>query len=501
MARRVSSDDLKRIDALIRSGQGADARSRLARIAPASVPAEELAFFARLTWRCDLALLGVRALGPVVRPTRKGPAQATPPQTAEYAQCLTRLGALDEAEQLLNTVDPQLEPRANLYQGTLRMARWDYEGAIPWLQRYVRTPSVKGYSAVVGKVNLAASLVDARESLKATALLRYLNHETSVSRLTLLHANVLELSAQNFIFQRNWRQATRFLLEAKKFLKGTKHCDEFFVRKWEALVGLYRVGPTARSREIVSEIVAEAFERRDWETVRECDRVLAIVTEDRERFLRVYFGTPYEGYRERLAAEFPVKFVLPKTYAYGMIAGDSPVQINVADGSVSRGEGLKPGTTLHRLLNVLSSDLYRPFRIATIHARLFPDEVFSPYSSPLRVHQAIKLLKKWFSANRIPLLIEETEHFYRLRAKAPCTLLLSGSAVGGRQVVQLERLKQNFSSQAFSVHEAAKLLAISPRSTLRILDEARKEGALQREGARAKARYRFDSLSKKASNP
>src|SRR5262249_8339245 len=110
---------------------------------------------------------------------------------------LTKLGAPDEALELLQAPRTRAEPRAWFYEAAARIARWEYREAIALLTRFLRHSGSAPYDRVIARVNLASGLVYEREYLKASYLIAELLRETGERRLELLHANVLQLAAYN----------------------------------------------------------------------------------------------------------------------------------------------------------------------------------------------------------------------------------------------------------------------------------------------------------------
>jgi hypothetical protein len=160
--------------------------------------------------------------------------------------------------------------------------------------------------------------------------------------------------------------------------------------------------------------------------------------------------------------------------------------------TVAGGGTLKVGQVLHRLLVALGSDFYRPWRIAPLHFRVFPNEFFNPTSSPHRVHEAIRRLREWFVEFGLPLVIEEEGGAYRLGGTRPCRLIIPKRDLVQRKIsVTLHRLKEQMGDQAFSLREAADLLKLPTRSLHRVLDEARKMALIRRTGEGRSTRYLF----------
>jgi len=157
------------------------------------------------------------------------------------------------------------------------------------------------------------------------------------------------------------------------------------------------------------------------------------------------------------------------------------------------------GQLLHRLVAILASDLYRPFSTPSLYGLLYPGEAYNPQSSPLRVRQVLKRLRRWLVARRLPLKVAEERGSYRLVASAPCTLrLYLGAAPSDRQSLVLERLREAWPDAAFSAADAGRLLGVSARTALRGIESAIEDGALEKVRQWRSTRYRFGSKDKRA---
>lgn len=483
---------VKELDTHIRRGEGHAAKSELRRLVENKVPREFAATFAALAWRAGLPTIGLRVLNPVVRPNRRNPQAASREELAEYAICLTRVGAQEEALGILEGLDI---PQALFYRAGTLMALWRYEDARPLLTQYLKKPGLNVYQRLVGKLNLAASLIFLRENRKARDFLRELVYETSMRRLDLLHGNALELSAQNCLLLGANKEADKFLTKAEKFLAGNEALDGFWVKKWRAILEFQqRAGKgTAELRKLLA-VRRSAEEQGQWETTRAIDEWIATELKKEPLLWRLYFGTPHAGFRDRLLSDFGETRSRPETYLWSPGGGAKPrMTLDLLTGKVEGGKGeLRVGDSLHRLALVLASDFYRPFRVASLYSKLFPGEFYNPLSSPARVYQAVKLFRLWARDHGLPLEIREASGLYRFEATGPFGIRLTlEKQSGDRYLVRLRALIERFSEALFSVEEAARVLELSPRMTLRLLERGMLEGTVERIGKRAYTRYRF----------
>jgi hypothetical protein len=295
--------------------------------------------------------------------------------------------------------------------------------------------------------------------------------------------------------RRHWREAGQRLSEAGDALRATGGLDRFFVDKWKAIFSVLRQeGDPASLREL-GRVRTQSLARQHSETVRDCDLYQAIGTQDENLLLHVYLGTPFQSFRERIFAEFGRPVPLPAIYDWdlGSHARDGKAAVLDLRGVVSA-DGPKAGYLIHRLLGVLSSDFYRPFRLASLHALLYPGENFNPVSSPARVHQIIKRVKQWLKQSAMPVGVHEKEGSYRLKALAPVRLRLAPAMIVAAldaQGVRLRRLREAFPEGSFSTQAAAQKMGLPARTVSRALSRAEKQGELSRSGKGTGTLYAF----------
>ena len=301
-----------RLDRLLREGKGGMARRELETLYEIKVPRQFAASLGSLSWRASLPAFGIRVLNPIVRPKEKAPVVATEEEKAEYAACLIRLGAVEEASQLLSQLNAAALPRVFLYRAFIAVSRWDYAASIPLLIEYLAAKGLTKYQRMVAQVNLAAAYVSERDHQKATYLLRPLLYESSVKRSQLALGRVLELSAENFINQKKWDNAEAFLVKAESVLADSDGIDLFFVKKFRAVARVQRAKGNPQSLDELRLVRTEAIRRAHWETARDLDRIEAVVKRDPALFAHVYFGTPFESFRQKMEEDAKGALVPPK---------------------------------------------------------------------------------------------------------------------------------------------------------------------------------------------
>jgi hypothetical protein len=481
------NEEIETINDFIRAGLGHRARRALRQVAGRKIPREKVREVANLARRANLLGLALRLLNPVVRPTGKALRVATDAEKAEYAASLTYVGASEEALTILRGINPRTVPDALLFQAFALFSQWDYAGAIPLLNAYLQTPGLGAYALLVGKLNLLAALVDERRHVEAENVSKEILQETEGKGFDFVRGSAWELAAQHYLFQRQWEKTEECLRQAEAILQESESLERFYVTKWTAILHFLRSGASPIALRRLEQVQEQARRLQHWETVRDCDRVIATSCQDSSLLTHVYFGTPYASLRRHLLDEYGQTVALPSSYVWQLDARRAAdVTLDAFLGEGPKHRRLKSGQLLHRLLKTLTSDFYRPVRVASAHFQLYPDDYFNPVSSPARVHEAVRRLRHWFQNERMPLTIDELGGFYRLRALGPCAVRVQ------REVVEppwVARLRAQWGEKSFSAPDAEKTLRMTGRSVRRLLKEGLERGFLTRQGNGPATRY------------
>lgn len=491
---RVPDGTIQELDLLIRDGQFSHASRKLEELTSRRCDRHSLADLAWLGWRAGMPLLGLQLLRKYVRPAPGLVADASPRERAEYAACLVRVGAYEEAQELLADGVTQGSHLAKLYTAYSFTAVWDYAKAIPLLKDFIGDQATTSYQSLVGRVNLAACLVFLRRFLPAKRLLTELVYDVSLQRYRLLHGNAFELLAELLLVEGDERGAEDVIAKAERIFGREVSVYSLPVSLWRAVLYLRRDPSAAEARSLLANVRSLALRKGHPQLVRECDYHRAILLKSPDDYLKVWVGTPHPSLRKRLEEEWTgPKVAIPKLFLWSETQTPKHV-LNALEGQWERGiaEPLKTGQLPHRLLLILTSDFYRPFRTGYLYSALFPGEHFNPEASPFRLHQSIRRLRRWLKKRNSTLNLElYRDGQYRLSFSSDVGLRIhSGPPAPGRERVAIARLEHHWPKDYFTAKDAASFLGLSERSARRVLGNAVKQGELVREGTRRGARYR-----------
>lgn len=470
---------IKACEADLRAGRISQAAAQLRNLKPSEIPREFRLPLANLCRRAQMDYLALRILSPVVRPEKITTAP-TAEEQSEYAASLLKIGAVHEAIAILDGIHGL--PSAKLFKAFCHIKRWEYQKSIPLLEDYIaQAPS--DYQKLVGKVNLAASFAATLQIEKAHTLLTELIQLTHNEDHLRLWANSHEIRAQLYIYQGLYDQAQRDLELASSALKDSG--DGLLVQKWSAILVALQSGDT----KVLAEFREQAEKNRDWESLRDVDFFQLTINHDDHLLSRLVYGTPFEFYRSRVTSHLGRQ---PSSQNYIFGSENSPRFI-LATGEVEGMSISAPGNTVHQLLAVLLSDLYRPWSVGSIFAELFPGEYFDVFSSPNRVHQLLWRLRRWFESNQIPVVLTEYDGQYRLELNGDFSFVIPSHRVTlDEQEIYLRKIQSLFGQQStFSSREVQEKLGISSSSFKRLASWALENKKIERMGASRATVYKI----------
>jgi hypothetical protein len=495
----MAASDFAALEERVRAGRLAEVRAELRRFK--KIERADLAKFAELARRAGAPGLALRRLVSIVRPSGRARVEATAAEALEYAGALITAGAGEEGRTLLESRADLKSPQSLLFRAFSHFAEWDYGAALPLLEAYVEAPGLSDYQRLIGEVNLLASLVTEGESRRGGPLLDRLLTKTAGSDLARLHANVLELGAQLAIRQGEFREARSLLAKSSALATDPTSPEALFARKWSflarALDPKSRLSAAAASQELAS-LRKHALRLNHWETLRDCDLHEALFRKDAALFEKVYRGTPYAAYRERVAGDFAKRFggAFEPSVAFAWI----PEGSRSARSRWSWPEGgaervFKPGQVPERLMGALLADFYRPAGVVKIFGRVFPERYFHPVYSANLVHQALYRLRAALAEGGVPFEIVEERRLYRLRSRDAGFAVVFGREGPRRNAPEsklLEEIRSRFGDRKFSPRELRAKTKIPERSLQRLLSGLVSGRGIRRTGSGAGTRYQLE---------
>lgn len=495
----ISSNSLTQVEHLIRHGHIPRARRLLGEIGISAVERPNVAEFANLLRRAGLIDRGIRLLNPIVRSEMEF-ISPTSEEKIEYAVLLTRLGAFAEAREILNGLDQSSYPEILLYLTFTLTPEWRYQETIEPLQSYLSLSNDQFYLRLVAKVNLIAALIFSGQDRDLDRLLSEAISEAESQQSWFLLGSLYELSAQWEISRSRLDTAERALDMALAHLKKSGTVESLYVHKWRIVLNLMRDPLSDACYQEMTRLRKDSLKAKEWEILRDCDFHDLRFRRNSDLFVHLVAGSPMTAYRERLFTEFS-HFKIPDSLYSWQLSGEraSPSrQIYLDTGSYGNGKSfIEAGQLPHRLLRLLARDFYRPQRLASLAAEIFPGEVYHPHSTPLKLHQVVKRLRETIRSQKIPLRISVESGSISLYGIRNCTVIKDWKRdweLPSVQDLDLKRIRAVFNEDLFTTKQVAEILGCSISSATRKLRTACQEGHCNAIGSGRRTAFRLSHI-------
>lgn len=480
---KIDQSLIELCDREIRAGRPEQVARALAKLNKLKVAREWRLPLAKICRRAGLTSLGLSLLSPLVHSPVK--VEITPAELAEYSVLLMRYGALSEALDKLRSVDAREVPEALLYQAYGMFLDWDFERTVPLLRNYLEL-SLEPYALLVGQANLVFALTECRQHDQARALTEKMFGPLKAGGHKQLQGTCHAMRAQGFIQDRDFKNARREIEAGQSLYPLSQTNDHFLLKKW----GLILEALEAQSLEPLNKMRELARSAHDWEACREADMFSLLIERSEERFVHLFFGSPAQGFRERMMVELGE---VPARDMY-VLGPKSAPRLDLRNGQVDGKEVLNPGKKTHQLFQILLSDFYRPMRIAGLFSKLFPSEQFNIDSSPGRVHQVLRRARAWIKETAIPVNLSESNEYYSLELKGaisfrvPLNMSLADSSEN-----QIEKLKSVCGPDvALTLKQIREHLGVSESTATRLIKWGVESGRLKKtEGPKRQTSYKI----------
>lgn len=496
---------LIKLDELIRQGEILSAQQNILQLKTSSIPREWLADFADMARRVRIENWGFKILRPLIRSEVPVHPAVTAKELCSYAGLLIKAGAYPEAKEILDNLDEEKVPNVLLFKSQIYFSEWDYKKSLPVLKKAIKYFDLNSYQACITQVNLAGALVSLDKFSEASGILVKLKKVCLDQKWDLLYGNVLEISAQMAVKQKDWALTEQLLSEANSRVGQHSHYS-IFIEKWQIIAELIQKSEAESDVDLVLNKIEllrkKAYAVNSWETLRDLDFQQAYYLQHKNLLLNVFFGTPHLQYKKRIINHFKKqRWEMPKTYIRKLTEATTSRVYDMVYGTENGNElavSLKPGKMVHRLLHILIADFYKPISLGELFSSLFHGEYYNPENSAARVAQAIKQLRKWFKQNAIPVDIKVEKDQYFLVANGPYAFRVSNEIkiIQEKQhlgfKIQLELLKKRWPYQSFSSSSAAKELKVSNSKARQILRKALEGNSVFVSGAGRNILYRFE---------
>ena len=475
---------LDAIDQLIRKGQIAEAWKRIQGFKPSDLSREQRLQLADYSRRAQEPLFALKVLNKVFKDHLEGIDQVTNDEVVTYSGCLTKLGLFREAESWIEHLGTSRHPEYFNLMARIQISCWDHSPAVKNLKTYLKSLDDQSYSHLVGSLNLCVSQITIGKFADAEKTLASIQHRAKQQEHQLILGNSFELLAQIQINKKEYEQARQSLETSQNLLGRRKNVWSFFTRKWELLIALNSSGWNSETQFLAENLKKEAVDGQYWEDVREVDRLISKFSENKDLLLKLYFGTRFQGYKNRLLKNFPQKITVPKEYV---------CPINQPDESsltFDYKNDLEASPALKSLFLVLTKDLYRPLPLGFVFESLYSEEHFDPFHSPDRVYTLIKRLRSTLPEH-LAASVEWDRSGIQLQFTKPVFLTLRDDAEYEPDEDMISKMRANFKKQWFNTAMASDFLNISASKALQLIQLSKKKYKMDSQGRGKSIRYRF----------
>ncbi len=469
-------------DTQLKAGSPDTVAKALADFNLVQVPREFRLPLAVIARRAGVWQIGLRLLTKIVRNSNRRLNDSTVSEQIEFSALLAQNGSFQEALEILDGVDEQAHPDSLLIRGFAYVRQWSYERALPSFEKYLKTHP-DPYLEIIARVNMAAALVATAQVERGLELINENLKLAEKGQSARLIGNSLELRAQVFLSQKKFAECRKDLEKAQEILSAAS-LEFLFVQKWQAILQAVESG----APEALVKVKLQAEQIQNWDTVREADLYLMKIAFDQVRFDHLYFGTPLQGYRNRITRE--ISHLPSPSYLLGGIQDRT---LHLATGNFGEHKDFSPGKKIHQLLEILCRDFYAPVSVGQIFSQLHEGEHFDIFTSPARIHNIVRRLREWIESAKIPAVVDFSEGGYRLQISGSFAIKIDA----GREKVDLhhiflERLSQIIKAgELFSVQTVCQKMDMPKTTILRLMKPFVQSGKIVTLGSGRATKYQI----------
>lgn len=476
-----------------------DVKTALTDLNVKKIPREHAFTLAEIAWRVSEPLLTLKILHDLIFPENTFSQPATAKEKMTYASALANLGATTDALTMLNQIDHSQEPEVLLRKAIANFKSWNYAASVPLLKEFISHPDVSAYKRLIGKVNLAAALINQSEFDAARLLLKGIQTECETQSHFLLLGNCFELLAQVEFYELRFESALSLLEKALLHLKNQAGDFSMYAEKWTLICLCFQNQKSPNQFSVALEnfraLRNQALNLRHWETLREYDLFSAILTRDENLIRKVIMGSPSEHYRQRARRLFGNAVIPLGHYHYTLGSKSNAQEVFDPYAQQKDKEALYEKPMLLALFEALTQDFYQPSHIGALFQHIYKHEKFDPNTSPDRVLKLIKRLNLWFVAQSVSLRVRLKKSEFCLIAHDDhqIQILISKGKKLSKNGGQIHQLKRLFRDRTFSAQHVADKLNMSRGSARSLITQALKTGQIVKTGTGRATTYRLKS--------
>ena len=481
---------LDEIEKCIKMGQFSQAQSMFKQIRIKDIPRKYALRASSLARRCGKVNTSLMILNPIVRANKAILKPATSEEIVDYAFSLHRVGATVEAKKLFTNGDLLNIQQALFYYSIVLFSSWDYEKAIPYLEKYLNDSELDHYKAAIGKANLASALIFVGRQGEAQALIEEVLGYSKKQRLSLLEDHCTELQAQLFMSLGQANETLKCLQRGSAPNLIESSSLGLWTQKWSAIAEA-TLSPDNKSKQKLLDLQELARKQGQFEVDRDCDFYLAKIFGDQERVKKLYFGTPFKDYLTRLKGLQSGS--MPNSYDLKLEVGFGGETLDLSTFErLSSAQPVAMSQLDREVLISLTRDFYKPRSLGSLFGDVFEEEYYDPFHSPNRMYQVVFRANEKFRDQGLDLCVLSSEFGYTLGTQKGFQLRVTRDEAEVALSADMRRYKKSLPcSRPFSILDLQNVSGASRRSLQRFLEKEVAKGTVERIGAGRSTKYKF----------
>ena len=362
-----------------------------------------------------------------------------------YAASLRNIGCTEEAITLLDSMDENKYPELLLQKAISYFKKWSYFRAIPLLKKYILANQNDPYQKLVGLVNIAAAYTGLGKYQLSNQYILKAKKIAKKLKAYLLLGNLLEIEIQNMFYLKKFEPIHSLFEQAHILLKNSGGPYLLYLNKWKTLSKLhpyFEEGMDINKNESsflsaqkdLQDLKTWAIQLRNWETVRDVDYYISLLSADFESLKKISLLTPHLAFKTKIKKTLshkmqpasrgpniltydPTGFLLHAGSKTSTDMGTGPNQcFDLVKWSWNQQQlpSLKKNSSFYLLISSLIKNPYRDHSLGVLFSEIYPHQVFDPVYSVERIKKVISRCNHFMKKNGIPLQIKSEKSFYSI---------------------------------------------------------------------------------------
>lgn len=391
-----------------------------------------------------------------------------------YAYALYVLGSTQSARKILSHPRFKDDPVALQHVANSYIHEWNYSVAAEYLMKLLDLPILEStpYQVYVRKTNLVACLISCSRFEEAKPMLEEIKIFCEKHNHKLLLGNIFELYGQFFFFQKKKNLARENFLKSLATFEDQDSVYALFARKWLLITRMADGEDSPILQEELDQIIARSTQLELWDVRRDLDFFKGCYFNDSIILQHVMSGS-ISHYLETRKNFLELRIFPPKVLDFFPETVKSSKVFSTVTINLEMSSGLR------NIFFALVSDFYSPIKLGRLFELAYPDEVFSPKTSPARVIKSMERLNAYFVQNNLPVRVQFNRSNFKLIALDSCKLQFAHPLFENQSGGAIVRaLSSQFGFNPFSTQEAARALGKSTSTTQRLLKSAVSAGKI-----------------------